>query len=150
MAQAMTMTQAIDFTHKMVKGVSYKKPLKVCQHIMLSGVRKCFSQGASPDGKAWRALKAKRRRGAKARARILRDTGRLMASTAANNAPGAIRKLTDRSAAIGSNLIYAATHQYGDSSRNIPARPFIGHRKENLVKYDKVFAEFEENRARRT
>jgi len=26
---------------------------------------------------------------------------------------------------IGSNVIYAATHEFGDPSRNIPARPFI-------------------------
>ena len=27
---------------------------------------------------------------------------------------------------VGSNLIYAATHQFGDDARNIPARPFLG------------------------
>jgi len=27
---------------------------------------------------------------------------------------------------VGSNLIYAATHQFGDPARNIPARPFLG------------------------
>lgn len=27
---------------------------------------------------------------------------------------------------VGSNLIYAATHQYGDERRNIPARPYLG------------------------
>ena len=27
---------------------------------------------------------------------------------------------------IGSNRIYAATHQLGDAARNIPARPFLG------------------------
>lgn len=33
---------------------------------------------------------------------------------------------------MGSNLIYAATHQLGDSRRNIPARPFMGISDENL------------------
>jgi len=27
--------------------------------------------------------------------------------------------------AIGTNVEYAATHQYGDENRNIPARPFL-------------------------
>ncbi|MEM7046990.1 MAG: phage virion morphogenesis protein [Pseudomonadota bacterium] len=27
---------------------------------------------------------------------------------------------------IGSELVYAATHQHGDESRNIPARPYLG------------------------
>ena len=28
-------------------------------------------------------------------------------------------------APAGTNLIYAATHHYGDPGRNIPARPFL-------------------------
>ncbi len=27
---------------------------------------------------------------------------------------------------VGSNLIYAATHQFGDEDRGIPARPYLG------------------------
>lgn len=27
---------------------------------------------------------------------------------------------------VGSNMIYAATHQFGDEARNIPARPYLG------------------------
>lgn len=27
---------------------------------------------------------------------------------------------------VGTNVIYAATHQFGDDSRGIPARPFLG------------------------
>ena len=33
---------------------------------------------------------------------------------------------TKSSASVGSQLIYAATHQFGDSSRGIPARSFLG------------------------
>lgn len=33
---------------------------------------------------------------------------------------------TGQEAVVGSNLIYAATHQFGDASRNIPARPYLG------------------------
>lgn len=35
-------------------------------------------------------------------------------------------------AEIGTNLIYAATHQYGDESRGIPSREFLGLSRENL------------------
>ena len=49
---------------------------------------------------------------------ILRDTGILF---------GSIRQLdlTQRSVTIGTDLIYASTHQYGDKKRNIPKRQFI-------------------------
>jgi len=172
MAGAMTIAQAIDFTKRMSSGVSYRRPLKVCQHIMLSGVLKCFSQSADPNGRPWKPLKIGRKRGVRASARILRDTGALLASGAANSARGAVRKLTDKVAVIGSNLIYAAIHHYGGKIKvtprmraylhyigihlkastktiTIPARPFIGHRRENFLSYEKVFAEFEEERAKK-
>ena len=40
--------------------------------------------------------------------------------------------------AVGSNLKYARTHQEGDSSRNIPARPFIGVSREDGVEVEKA------------
>lgn len=33
---------------------------------------------------------------------------------------------------IGSNLVYAATHQFGDPDRNIPERPYLGLSPANL------------------
>lgn len=32
---------------------------------------------------------------------------------------------------VGTNLVYAATHQFGDKKRNIPARPYLGLSKQN-------------------
>ena len=32
----------------------------------------------------------------------------------------------DTTAVAGTNLVYAATHQFGDEERGIPARPFLG------------------------
>ena len=36
---------------------------------------------------------------------------------------------------VGSPVVYAHTHQYGDSSRNIPARPFIKIETEKVVDF---------------
>ena len=33
---------------------------------------------------------------------------------------------TSASVELGTNLVYGATHQFGDPDRNIPARPFLG------------------------
>ncbi len=151
MARPMTIKQAVSYTVKMGRGGSYKKPLKICNQIMLSGVRKNFNREETPDGRRWPPLDPKtlkRRRGS--RAQILRDRSDLFASTTATNAMGAIRKLTDRRGVIGSVLDYARTHDQGDPRRGIKQRAFIGHRPENLPKYDEVFAENEEGRAEDT
>lgn len=38
----------------------------------------------------------------------------------------------DEHAEVGSNLVYAATQQFGDESRGIPARPYLGLSRANL------------------
>ena len=50
---------------------------------------------------------------------LLRDTGELYDSM--------VWKVTPyRQALVGTNKIYARTHQLGDPKRNIPARPYLG------------------------
>ena len=39
---------------------------------------------------------------------------------------------------IGTNLIYAATHQFGDDDRGIPARPFLGLSDDNEHELESV------------
>lgn len=64
---------------------------------------------------------------------ILRDTGVLLNSlTPADRngdsyspPPGQIMNVQQGAVAVGTNVLYAATHQHGDKSRNIPARPFL-------------------------
>ena len=34
--------------------------------------------------------------------------------------------ISGASVEVGSNLVYAATHQFGDPDRRIPARPYLG------------------------
>lgn len=48
---------------------------------------------------------------------ILRDTGRLVNSLST--------KASSNNAIVGTNVIYAATHQYGLPSKNIPKRTFL-------------------------
>jgi phage virion morphogenesis protein len=37
-----------------------------------------------------------------------------------------VSQVEGRTLRVGTNKVYAATHQFGDASRNIPARPFLG------------------------
>ena len=81
-----------------------------------------FETQASPDGKPWAALKPDTERARKKSGhvpvRILQRSGALVRSILADWSPV--------QAVAGTNLVYAATHQFGDPERNIPARPFLG------------------------
>lgn len=39
---------------------------------------------------------------------------------------------------IGSNLVYAATHQFGDRERGIPARPYLGLSGANAAELEEI------------
>jgi phage virion morphogenesis protein len=43
---------------------------------------------------------------------------------------------------VGSNLRYAASHQYGDPDRNIPARTYLGLGAENTRELDEMVTEY--------
>jgi phage gpG-like protein len=51
--------------------------------------------------------------------------GILVRSVTESGEEGHIERIEDRSLTWGTDLIYAATHQYGDMSRNIPQREFL-------------------------
>lgn len=73
-------------------------------HIVAATKRAFVKQQDPMTGAAWKPLGPRSRKGVP-----LRDTGRLMASISAQpTASGVI---------VGTNLIYAATHQFGDPKR---------------------------------
>ena len=78
---------------------------------MYRGVIQNFNHESGPEGK-WKALKKKRERGG---GKILQDRGFLRGSI--------LFHAEKNNAIVSTNLIYAATHQYG--RRFIPARPFM-------------------------
>jgi phage virion morphogenesis protein len=91
--------------------------------ILLQGiVQRHFRDSQDPDGKTWKELAPatirRRRNKDKGSIKPLIDTGRLMKSI---NYRVGIDEV-----AVGTNVIYAATHNFGDPSRNIPERKFIG------------------------
>ena len=89
---------------------------------LLDGVNEAFAREASPAGEAWAPLKPatvldrqRRRYGA---GPILERSGDLASRILAD--------WDDSSAVAGTNVVYAATHHFGDPLRGIPARPFLG------------------------
>lgn len=104
--------------------------------ILVSNTQLRFVDQKDPDGQHWEPLSAvtlARRRKAGRGAQILRDTGRLAASITYKVAGGSVE--------LGTNVVYAGTHQfgakkgsYGRTGRgapipwgDIPARPFFGY-----------------------
>ena len=81
-----------------------------------------FETQASPGGMPWPALKPAteraRNKSGHVPITILQRSGALVRSILADWSP--------TEAVAGTNLVYAATHQFGDPERNIPARPFLG------------------------
>lgn len=99
--------------------------------MMEFAVRERFERSEDPSGKPWEPSQRARQQGGK----TLVDTAALLSSIASDN---------DRfSAVVGTNLVYAAIHQFGGTIRarnsralntpfgprgavNMPARPFLG------------------------
>ncbi|MCW7072060.1 MAG: phage virion morphogenesis protein [Methanophagales archaeon] len=66
-----------------------------------------------------RRPKGKRKTSKRYSAKILLDTGRLRGSITIK------KSMLPPTVWIGTNIIYARTHQFGDKIRNIDARPFL-------------------------
>ncbi|MFV0678997.1 phage virion morphogenesis protein [Ottowia sp.] len=88
---------------------------RIGEHLLAS-TRKRFSTETAPNGAPWAALKHPSRKKHK-KDKILTLRGFLRGS-------GLRYQPEKRSVAVGTNLIYGATHQFGRD--NIPARPFLG------------------------
>jgi phage virion morphogenesis protein len=91
---------------------------------------------AGPDGTPWpkwSARYAKTRHGGHS---LLEGEGDLLGSI------NAYIYLDGSAVEIGSNLIYAATHQYGDAERNIDPRPYLGLSADNEAELQSVVETF--------
>ncbi len=104
-------------------------PLKRCMLLLVSETKRNFAEGHAPDGTPWLPL-ARPRANSKGGDLPLRNMGFLMASvTGAGN--GHVESLTPTELTYGTNLEYAATHQYGatilmpEQSRPYPQTPWV-------------------------
>lgn len=152
--------------------------IKQCLVLVSAETKRNFAEGHGPDGEAWAPLKNPRNRARDRRARggggqkPLRDTGILMGSVTAAG-PGHIEQVGPDGFTYGTNLDYAAVHQYGaaihKSARtrqkpwvfpgpdgpiftrrikahviNIPARPFLGWNDDMVEGCANIFGEWVE------
>ena len=93
----------------------------VGMYVQKQTIKERFDKEQAPDGTKWKPLsparvKQRLKRHKSGSMKILQDTGELRRSVQYEAKQTYVR--------IGSNLIYARTHQFGRGK--IPARPFLG------------------------
>jgi phage virion morphogenesis protein len=102
--------------------------------LMLAQNRKRLDQEKeSPDGEPWAPLSpeyAARKGGGE----VLEESHSLLDSIQAQSGSDGV--------SLGSNLLYAAVHLYGDEARGIPARPYLGFSDDDLVELGEVAEDF--------
>jgi len=87
--------------------------------------RRITDEKTGPDGQPWQQWSDGYAETRPAGKSLLQSEGALLDD---------IRYFVDGdSAYVGASLVYARTHQEGDASRNIPARPYMGTSEENLA-----------------
>ena len=109
-----------------------KEPMGAAGMYVLEQVSNHFRSKTGNDG-PWaplsKATVARRRKGkGSGSAQILRDTGRLMQSVTPAQAEGNIFQLEDMSVTVGTNITYAAIHQFGGVIQRQPAAMTLRHR----------------------
>lgn len=80
--------------------------------------RRIAEERTSPDGTAWPEWSQAYARTRHGNHELLQSEGELLRS---------IEHAVDGDVAeVGTNLVYAATHQFGDTGRGVPAREYLG------------------------
>ena len=95
--------------------IDFKPALQDCKLLLVRRTREHFVKGQSPDGVPWAPVKM-RVRGSAGAAKPLRDRGLLMASVT-SRAAGNVERITNSTLEYGTNLEYAAIHQFGGTIR---------------------------------
>lgn len=106
-----------------LEGSSLSLALGSIGRVLTTRIRLGFKLGVSPYGMAWQPLSIGSKRYGQ---QPLRDTGRLQQSITSD--------VQGDSVVVGTNVIYARTHQYGRpiGKGHIPARPFLPLKGDNV------------------
>jgi phage gpG-like protein len=94
----------------------FTKPLTISKILVANATKQNFADAKSPSGESWAPLKKPRKGG---KQHPLWDTGRLVAST--GSGAGHVEELTRDTLVFGTNVEYAAIHNYGGTI-NMAAR----------------------------
>lgn len=98
--------------------------------------RRISEEKAAPDGAEWPDLSAKyaAKKAHVSSGGLLESGGDLLDSIHSELSGGAVE--------VGSNLVYAAPHQYGWDKKNIPQREYLGLSDENKRDLDSLVSDW--------
>ena len=113
-------------------------PLTEIGEMLLLSHRERHDDEISPDGTPWQELSEKTRQRKKKLKKHPDDILILDGYLRSNYA----YQISDSTLEFGTNSIYAATHQHGDTERNIPARIFLGLSDSNIEDIGDIFFDF--------
>ena len=112
-----TLRQALEKLQRQAE--TLRPVLSAIGEYLLEATEDRFAQQVDPAGRPWAPLSGRyKKRKRRQQDLILVLDGYLKGTLAKRVSAGRLE--------IGSNRVYAATHQLGDAGRNIPARPFLG------------------------
>lgn len=97
--------------------------------------RRIIEDRKSPNGVPWPRWSKRYEKTRHGNQKMLFASGHLVASLTHN-------VIGDGQVEVGSNLIYAATHQFGDPKRKIPARPYLGISDKDGAQLEQICADF--------
>lgn len=150
-----------------IADIDWRPALKVCRQLLIASTKENFAGGHDPEGTPWLPLK-RPRRNSKGADKPLRNTGLLMGSVTGGT--GFVEELTRNRLTVGTNLDYAAIHQFGGSIQrperrrikpwvftvdghtvftrrikahtvDVPARPFLGFNSKLIGRIENVLTE---------
>jgi phage virion morphogenesis protein len=96
--------------------------------------RRIVDEKTDPDGNEWAPWSPKYSETRHQGQSLLENQGHLLDSL--------MHEVQGTDVLVGSNLAYAATHQYGDPERSIPARPYLGLSAENEADIVRMTVDF--------
>jgi phage gpG-like protein len=135
LALELDLRQLGDFLRRQAEAVTsldFARPLRTIAVAAKADMKENFASGHGPDGTSWVPLKQPRqgKRHKNSSPLPLRDTGLLMASVAAAGR-GHVERIDASSLEVGTNLEYAAIHQFGGTvhkparQRPHPQKPWV-------------------------
>ena len=98
--------------------------------------RRISDDKTAPDGSGWDDWSGRHARTRHGGHSLLESSGDLLDSIT--------HDVIGAEAVVGADLIYAATHQFGDDERNIPARPYLGLSDDNETELGNVVRDWVE------
>lgn len=114
-------------------------PLKRCAVSYYNTVQMFFDESKGPDGIAWAPLTpAYARRKPKGNTKILILEGTLQDTIVT----GTTSTIDREKLSVGSNMPYAAAHQFGYKKGGIPKRTFLGFTEEDEEIFVEIFADW--------